>query len=91
MAIWFAFLLIISGAFLINLILIRNSAIFLVVKIYPALCNYSLFRKMGGEFRFNREVKTSKIRRKETSNGSDKKSKFDDEIIEMQALKCTEV
>lgn len=89
MAIWFALMLVIGGSLLENWILVRNAAIFLAVKIYPALCNYSLFRKLGGEFRFHREVKTSRRRRKEDLDNLDKKA--DDDIMEMQALKCTEV
>lgn len=46
---------------------------------------------MGGEFRFDRKVKTPKIRRNIDSDNFDKKAKSGDEVIELQALKCTEV
>lgn len=40
----------------VNLILIRNCSIFVSIKLYPAICNYSLFKRMGGKFEFTREV-----------------------------------
>lgn len=40
----------------VNLILIRNCSIFMSIKVYPAICNYSLFKRMGGKFEFTREV-----------------------------------
>ena len=57
--IWMSFLMIIGGMFYVNLILIRNCSIFCSVKIYPAICNYSLFKKMKGKFKFTREVPTA--------------------------------
>lgn len=81
MAIWFSIMLVIGGLFLVNLILIRNCLIFLAVKSYPSLCNYSLFRKMGGKFQFERDLKRRK---------NDKKYE-EDEIIELRQTKVTEV
>lgn len=54
--IWMSFILIIGGLFHINLILIRNCSIFASVKLYPAICNYSLFKKLNGKFKFTRDV-----------------------------------
>jgi hypothetical protein len=54
--IWMAFILVIGGLFEVNLILIRNCSIFASVKIYPAVCNFSLFRRMNGRFEFSRDV-----------------------------------
>lgn len=51
-----SFILIIGGLFHINLILIRNCSIFASVKLYPAICNYSLFKKLNGKFKFTRDV-----------------------------------
>jgi hypothetical protein len=49
-------ILIIGGLFLENFILVRNCTIFVSVKIYPAVCNYSYFKVNGGTFTFTREV-----------------------------------
>lgn len=51
-----AFIAIIAGMIHVNLILIRNCSIFVSVKIYPAICNYSLFKKLNGNFEFTRDV-----------------------------------
>jgi hypothetical protein len=51
-----AFIAIIAGLFTVNLILIRNCSIFVSVKFYPAICNYSLFKKLNGKFEFTRDV-----------------------------------
>jgi hypothetical protein len=51
-----SFILIIAGLFLMNFVLVRNCTIFVSIKAYPAVCNYSLFKKMGGVFSFTREV-----------------------------------
>jgi hypothetical protein len=53
---WMFFICVIAGLITINLILIRNCSIFVSFKIYPAICNYSLFRKLDGKFKFTREV-----------------------------------
>lgn len=39
-----------------NFVVVRNCSIFTSMKIYPAICNYSLFLKMGGKFEFTRDV-----------------------------------
>lgn len=78
-------MLIIGGLFLLNFILIRNCLIFLAVKLYPSLCNYSLFRKMGGKFQFERDSK--KTRREQNYD----KNFTEFEIIELNASKVTDV
>lgn len=54
--IWMSIIMVIGGMFTVNLILIRNCSIFASVKLYPAICCYSLFKKMNGKFQFSREV-----------------------------------
>lgn len=54
--IWMAMTMIIGGLFTQNFILIRNCSIFASIKIYPAICNYSLFKKLKGKFKFTRDV-----------------------------------
>lgn len=54
-----SFILVIGGLFTVNMILIRNCSIFVSVKVYPLICNYSLFKKMNGKMEFTREVPTA--------------------------------
>lgn len=51
-----SFILMIAGLFLLNFILVRNCSIFVSIKIYPSICNYSLFKDLGGKFTFTRDV-----------------------------------
>lgn len=75
-----------------NFVLVRNCSIFVSVKIYPALCNYSLFREMGGRFRFTREVPSAlgppidfESRRKSFQMKKKRRKDADDEL-ELEAL-----
>lgn len=86
-----SFILIIGGLFNVNFILIRNCSIFASVKIYPAICNYSLFKKMNGKFKFTREVPPvlgTKIdfEKRRKSSDSMKKRKKDGNDFELETL-----
>lgn len=48
--------MIIGALLMLNFIMLRNCSIFCSIKFYPAICNYSLFKKMGGKFQFSRDV-----------------------------------
>lgn len=65
--IWMSVIMIIGGMFTVNLILIRNCSIFASVKLYPAICSYSLFKKMNGKFKFSRDVPSIISRPKDTA------------------------
>lgn len=85
-----AFISIIAGLFTFNFILVRNCSIFVSVKLYPAICNYSLFRKLDGKFEFTREVPqrdTTEFQNKRKSFESKKsRNKIEENHFELETL-----
>ncbi|CRL07557.1 CLUMA_CG020522, isoform A [Clunio marinus] len=94
--IWISFIMIIGGLFELNFVLIRNCSIFASVKIYPAICNYSLFRKLGGKFEFTREVPSPigpniDFESRRRSSDIKKKRRKDGEDFEMETLQTVQI
>lgn len=74
---------------MVNFILIRNCSIFSSVKLYPAICNYSLFKKLGGKFAFTRETPTvdpNEVESRRQSANARRKDKKAAEEFELEEL-----
>ncbi|XP_070501479.1 uncharacterized protein [Chironomus tepperi] len=54
--IWMSLISIFAALFNMNFVMVRNCSIFASVKFYPAICNYSYFRDVGGKFTFSRDI-----------------------------------
>jgi len=54
--IWMALISIFAALFNMNFVMVRNCSIFASIKFYPAVCNYSYFRDVGGKFTFSRDI-----------------------------------
>lgn len=99
--IWMSVLSIFAALFNMNFVMVRNCSIFASIKFYPAVCNYSFFRDVGGKFSFSRDIpqllrnspKTFERRseRIESKRISRKKEKQETENVhELQELKPKE-
>ncbi|CAG9810538.1 unnamed protein product [Chironomus riparius] len=54
--IWMSLISIFAALFNMNFVMVRNCSIFASIKFYPAICNYSYFRDVGGKFTFSRDI-----------------------------------